>query len=84
MASLTTTATADTLADALVGAVRDGWMDQRHVRSLALRFVQTSPLEHSGRQKFWRQFERRLEHIGEVRLSTAVHQELLAGKRVMR
>lgn len=79
MAGLTTLTSADTLAATLVVAVREGWMDHRHVRSAALYFAQHSPLMHSGRQKFLREFERRLDHWASHRLSDAVIAELRAG-----
>lgn len=79
MAGLTTITTADTLAGTLVTAVREGWMDHRHVRTAALYFAHTSPLTHSGQQKFLREFERRLLHWAERKLSNAAIAELQAG-----
>jgi len=72
--------TAEALADTLVVAVREGWIDHRYVRSLAKYFVQTGPLLHSGRQKFERQFETRLAHVGPLKLSRAVNAELAGGR----
>ena len=81
MAGFSTIRAADTLADTLVIAIRQGWMDHRHIRTLAWQFMVTSPLEHSGRVLFWRSFEKRLAFYGQLKLSAATYDEVRAGKR---
>lgn len=76
MSGFNTKQTADALADTLIVAVREGWIDHRYVRSFMLYFLQTGPLLHSGRQKFMRHFEIRLAHVGPLKLSRAVNAEL--------
>lgn len=79
MAGFSTERAADTLAATLVAAVREGWIDHRYVHSMATRFSMESPLMHSGRMKFQREFEKRLTHWASHRLSDAVIEELKHG-----
>ena len=64
-AGFTTDTTAETLAGALVDAVKNDWLKPKHIEMIAHDFVNRSPLKPSGRQKFLREFGRHIVRIAD-------------------